>query len=169
MKPTIIFLLFTLLLIVSISVATRPASTESSTPNEFKHSKDGHHNKNNNQADGNNYGNGGAGPGPGAGGEGGFFGPGGGFSIPGFGNGFGNGIIGGGYGSGYGGPNGGYSKGGVIRPTVVCKDKGPCYQKKVTCPAKCFSSFSRSGKGYGAGGGGGGCTVDCKKKCIAYC
>ncbi|KAG2240634.1 hypothetical protein Bca52824_090598 [Brassica carinata] len=30
-------------------------------------------------------------------------------------------------------------------------------------------SFSRSGKGYGGGGGGGGCTMDCKKKCIAYC
>lgn len=100
---------------------------------------------------------------------GGFFGPGGGFGVPGLGNGWGNGIISGGYGAGYGGPTGGYSKGGVIRPTVVCKEKGPCYKKKLTCPAKCFSSFSKSGKNYGAGGGGGGCTMDCKKKCIAYC
>ncbi|CDO99610.1 unnamed protein product [Coffea canephora] len=77
---------------------------------------------------------------------GGFFGPGGGFNIPGFG-----------------------TVGGIIRPTVVCKEKGPCYKKKLICPAKCFSSFSRSGKGYGAGGGGGGCTMDCKKNCVAYC
>ncbi|KAF1895502.1 hypothetical protein Lal_00044153 [Lupinus albus] len=94
-----------------------------------------------------------------------FFGPEGGFNIPGF----GNGIIGGGYGSGYGSPNGGHSKNGVVRPTVVCKDKGPCYQKKVTCPAKCFTSSSSSGNGYGGGGGGGSCTIDCKNKCIAYC
>lgn len=147
MKPTTIFLLLTtlLLLIASASVATRPGSSGSSP--RVKHSKG----KNNDQ-----------------GSAGGFFGPGGGFNIPGFGNGFGNGI-GGGYGSGYGGPNGGHSKGGVVRTSVVCKDRGPCYQKKVTCPAKCFYSFSRSGKGYGGGGGGGGCTIDCKKKCIAYC
>lgn len=97
----------------------------------------------------------------------GFFGPGGGFGVPGFENGWGN--FGGGYGGGYGGPSGGYSKGGTIRPTVVCKEKGPCYMKKLTCPAKCFTSYSRSGKNYGAGGGGGGCTMDCKKKCTAYC
>ncbi|KAE8714949.1 putative diphosphonucleoside phosphohydrolase [Hibiscus syriacus] len=76
---------------------------------------------------------------------------------------------GGGYGAGVGGPSGGYSKGGVIRPSVVCKEKGPCFNKKLTCPVKCFTSFSRSGKGYGTGGGGGSCTMDCKKKCIAYC
>ncbi|KAK2969863.1 hypothetical protein RJ640_030172 [Escallonia rubra] len=101
------------------------------------------------------------------GGPGGYFGPGGGFDIPGMGNGWGN--MGGGYGSGYGGPTGGYSKGGIVRPTVVCTDKGPCYKKKLTCPAKCFTSYSRSGKGYGGGGGGGGCSMDCKKKCVAYC
>jgi hypothetical protein len=39
----------------------------------------------------------------------------------------------------------------------------------LTCPAKCFTSFSRSDEGYGGGGGGGGCTIDCKKKCSAYC
>ncbi|KAJ8618142.1 hypothetical protein MRB53_014328 [Persea americana] len=102
---------------------------------------------------------------------GGNYGPGGGFNIPGVGTipGFGNGIIGGGYGAGYGGPSGGYSRGGVIRPTVTCTDHGPCYQKKLTCPEKCFSSYSRSGKNYGGGGGGGGCTMDCKKKCVAYC
>ncbi|CAM8921519.1 unnamed protein product [Rhodiola kirilowii] len=99
-----------------------------------------------------------------------FFGPGSGFDIPGLGNGWGNGIVGGGgYGSGYGSPSGGHSKNGIFKSSVVCKEKGPCYKKKVTCPAKCFTSYSRSGKGYGGGGGGGGCTVDCSKKCIAYC
>ncbi|XP_073280829.1 uncharacterized protein [Primulina huaijiensis] len=98
-------------------------------------------------------------------GMGGFFGPGGGFNIPRFPPGFG----GGGFGGGYGGPKGGYAKGGVIRPTVVCKDKGPCYKKKLACPAKCFTSYSHAGKGYGGGGGGGGCTIDCKNKCVAYC
>ncbi|XP_010547257.1 PREDICTED: cold shock domain-containing protein 4 [Tarenaya hassleriana] len=104
-------------------------------------------------------------------GNGGYYGPGSepGFSIPGFGSGWGNGIIGGGYGGGYGGPKGGYGKGGVVRPKVVCKEKGPCFMKTLQCPAKCFKSFSRSGKGYGGGGGGGGCTIDCKSKCIAYC
>ncbi|CAI0468462.1 unnamed protein product [Linum tenue] len=89
---------------------------------------------------------------------GGFFGPG--TGIPEF---------GGGYGSGFGGPKGGYSKSGTYRPSVVCKEKGPCFNKKLRCPAKCFSAYGRSGKGYGSGGGGGGCTMDCKKKCVAYC
>lgn len=97
-------------------------------------------------------------------GIGGFLPPGAGFNIPGLGP-----VIGGGYGSGYGSPKGGHSKSGVIRPTVVCKVKGPCLGKKLRCPAKCFSSYGRSGKGYGYGGGGGGCTMDCQKKCIAYC
>ncbi|CAN0912855.1 hypothetical protein LINGRAPRIM_LOCUS449 [Linum grandiflorum] len=77
--------------------------------------------------------------------------------------------LGGGYGSGFGGPKGGHSKSGVYRPITVCKDKGPCFNKKLRCPAKCFTSYSGSGKGYGGGGGGGGCTMDCKKKCVAYC
>ncbi|XP_062212044.1 glycine-rich cell wall structural protein-like [Phragmites australis] len=109
-------------------------------------------------------------PGPGAGGGGAI--P----TIPGFnipgtgGSGFGNGIpgLGCGWGGGYGGPGGGYSRGGVVAPTVVCSDKGPCYRKRVTCPMKCFSSYSGAGKGYG-GGGGGSCTIDCKVKCTAYC
>ncbi|KAL2932132.1 Chromatin structure-remodeling complex subunit SFH1 [Bienertia sinuspersici] len=95
-----------------------------------------------------------------------FFGPGVGFGIPGFDD---PGTIGGGYGYGSGSPSGGHGKSGTIRPSVVCKEKGPCYMKKLRCPAKCFYSFSRSGKGYGGGGGGGGCTMDCKKKCIAFC
>uniref|UniRef100_A0A0E0KHD4 Glycine-rich protein n=1 Tax=Oryza punctata TaxID=4537 RepID=A0A0E0KHD4_ORYPU len=84
----------------------------------------------------------------------------GGFNVPG---------MGGGWGGGYGTPSGGYSRGGVVVPTVVCSERGPCYKKKVTCPKKCFSSYSSSGKGYGGGGGGGGCTIDCKTKCTAYC
>ncbi|KAK3137120.1 hypothetical protein QOZ80_5BG0448180 [Eleusine coracana subsp. coracana] len=75
------------------------------------------------------------------------------------------GAGGGGWGAGYGGAGGG----GVEVPTVTCQEKGPCYGKKVTCPKKCFWSYSRSGNGYGAGGGGGSCTVDCKYKCAASC
>ncbi|RRT71573.1 hypothetical protein B296_00035422 [Ensete ventricosum] len=88
---------------------------------------------------------------------GGFFGHGGGFHVP--------AGIGGGWGAGFGGPSGGYARGGVVRPSVVCSEKGPCYKKRVTCPDRCFTSFSRSGKGYGGGGGGGGCTIDCEKRC----
>ncbi|KAE8686278.1 PAP-specific phosphatase HAL2-like [Hibiscus syriacus] len=153
MNPKSTFILTILLIIsASLSAATRPDHFEplssSSQQKQNKGSKTSDQNNNNN------------------GGIGGLFGPGSaGFGIPGW----GNGIIGGGYGAGVGGPNGGYSKGGVIRPSVVCKENGPCFNKKLTCPAKCFDSFSRSGKGYGAGGGGGSCTMDCKKKCIAYC
>ncbi len=154
MKPITTFLLAILLITASVSLATRPGS-DGSFSAQLKHSKDKPTNQNNN----NNKGGGGN-----DGGMGGFFTPGGGFNIPGFGNG-----LGGGYGAGYGGQNGGYSKGGIIRPTVVCKDKGPCYNKKLTCPAKCFTSYSNAGSGYGGGGGGGGCTMDCKKKCVAYC
>ncbi|KAL3627753.1 hypothetical protein CASFOL_029116 [Castilleja foliolosa] len=96
-------------------------------------------------------------------GMGGGFGPGYGFNIPGFGPG-----VGGGYGSGFGGPNGGHSKSGIVRNSVVCKEKGPCYKKKLICPAKCFTAYGRSGKGFGYGGGGGSCTIDCKK-CTASC
>ncbi|TVU48785.1 hypothetical protein EJB05_00059, partial [Eragrostis curvula] len=104
-----------------------------------------------------------------------YYGYGGGGGIPGFppggfyggvpGNGNGGFGGGGGWGAGYGG----YAHGGVEVPTVVCQEKGPCYGKKVTCPKKCFWSYSRSGNGYGAGGGGGSCTVDCKYKCAASC
>ncbi|GLJ33601.1 hypothetical protein SUGI_0675560 [Cryptomeria japonica] len=59
--------------------------------------------------------------------------------------------------------------GGVSRPSVVCSEKGPCYQKKLTCPSKCFKSGGKWGPRGGGGGGGGGCTLDCKKKCRAYC
>ncbi|PSS10275.1 Nonribosomal peptide synthetase [Actinidia chinensis var. chinensis] len=151
------FLLAFLLTTASLSLATRtePAGSSQAQPKPSK--EKGHH-----QNKGGGGGNDGGSPG-------GFFGPGGGFNIPGFGSGWGNGVVGGGYGGGYGGPTGGYSKGGIIRPTIVCKDKGPCYKKKLICPAKCFTSYSRSGKNYGSGGGGGGCTMDCKKKCIAYC
>nr|BAJ86081.1 predicted protein [Hordeum vulgare subsp. vulgare] len=92
-------------------------------------------------------------------------------AIPGFGSipGFNVPGMGGGWGGGYGGPDGGYARGGVAASTTVCSEKGPCYKKKLTCPKKCFSSYSGAGKGYGGGGGGGGCTVDCKTKCVAYC
>ena len=161
MNPLTSFVLLTLLLMAPFSASTRPEPTKApSPPDQLKHPKDNHNSK------GSGDGGGGSGYGSGVGG---FFGPGGGFNIPGFGNGFGNGIAGGGYGAGYGSPNGGSSGNGVTRSSVVCKEKGPCYQKKVTCPAKCFYSYSGAGKGYGGGGGGGGCSIDCKKTCTATC
>ncbi|KAI3466667.1 hypothetical protein Pfo_023330 [Paulownia fortunei] len=71
-----------------------------------------------------------------------FLGPGDGFNIPGSVPGCGKGGLGCGYGSGLRGHHGGYLKGGIIRPTFVFKDRGPCYKKKLTCPAKCFNSFA---------------------------
>ncbi|KAM1123707.1 hypothetical protein PS2_005037 [Malus domestica] len=153
MIPATSLFLATLLLTASLGIAARPGSNGAFSA-ELKNSKDK-----------GGAANGGGGGGGNSGGIGGFFPPG--FDIPGFGKGFGSGV-GGGYGGGYGGPNGGYSKGGTVRTSLVCKEKGPCYKKKLTCPAKCFTSYSRSGKGYGGGGGGGGCTIDCKK-CTAYC
>ncbi|KAL0693775.1 hypothetical protein Bca4012_060955 [Brassica carinata] len=153
---TKLIVLFVLLLLTLTLSHSRPTGTESVSDQLKKNSK-GDNNKNDK-----GYGSGGY-FGPGTGSV-----PGTGFGLPGFtGKDWGN--IGGGYGGGYGGPTGGYSKGGVVRATVVCKEKGNCYMKKLRCPAKCFKSFSRSGKGYGGGGGGGGCTIDCKKKCVAYC
>ncbi|CAN8240888.1 unnamed protein product [Cochlearia groenlandica] len=133
-------LLLTILLITLTLTHSRPTRPDSD--HTKKHSK-GNNNKGN-------------GPSPG-----GYFAPGTepgtGFSLPGFsGKDWGN--IGGGYG-------GGYSKESVVRQLLVCKEKNHCYMKKLTCPAKCFKYFSRSGKGYG----GGGCIIDCKKKCVAYC
>ncbi|XVF27706.1 hypothetical protein REPUB_Repub14bG0131500 [Reevesia pubescens] len=148
MSPKITFILAVLLITASLSAAARPDDSFEPLSSAYQKHKKGSKPSNQN---------------------GGFFGPGPGFGIPGFEKGWGDGILGGGYGAGFGGPNGGYSKGGVVRPTVVCKEKGPCYNKKLTCPAKCFTSFSHSGNGYGNGGGGGGCTMDCKKKCVAYC
>nr|GMD83180.1 ATP-dependent RNA helicase A-like [Ipomoea batatas] len=52
--------------------------------------------------------------------------------MPDFGGGYGAGF-GGPNGGGFGGPNGGgYAKGGTVRPTVVCKQKGPCYGKTLS-------------------------------------
>ncbi|KAL6573985.1 hypothetical protein OROHE_001527 [Orobanche hederae] len=131
---------FLLVVSVTISLATRPE------PDQKKASRRG--------GGSDDYGMGG-----------GVFGPGGGFDIPGFGP-----VVGGGYGSGFGGPSGGgRSKHGVIRNAVVCKERGPCYKKRLMCPLKCFTSYGRSGKGYGYGGGGGGCTIDCQEKCTAHC
>ncbi|DAD49796.1 TPA_asm: hypothetical protein HUJ06_031904 [Nelumbo nucifera] len=143
MKIITTFLLAFLLAAATLSAAVRPESG-GTLHAELKGTKGkGKGNNNNNNGD----------VGGKANGMGGFFGPGGGFGMPGFGN-----------GNGWG--NGGSIGGG---PTVVCSDPGPCYKKKVACPTNCFTSYSRSGKNYGAGGGGGGCTIDCKKKCTAYC
>lgn len=154
MKPTALF--FTLLLPLLLLAF---ASARHLNPDESKRSSNS-----------NSHGNDATTP-PGFGpGKGGFFGPGqGGFGIPGYGAGNWWGNPGGGYGAGYGGPGGGYTRGGIEQPSTVCTEKGPCYNKKLTCPAKCFTSYSRAGRNYGGGGGGGGCTMDCKKNCVAYC
>ncbi|CAA6656667.1 unnamed protein product [Spirodela intermedia] len=77
--------------------------------------------------------------------------------------------MGAGWGGGAFGGAGAGGFGGMMRPSVICSERGPCFRKRVTCPAKCFSSYSRHGKNFGGGGGGGGCTIDCKKRCTAYC
>ncbi|GLT83011.1 hypothetical protein SLE2022_013240 [Rubroshorea leprosula] len=142
------FLLVILLLTSSLCLAARPESFGSFSA-KLKQNNKGSQSSNQNNKDGENPG---------------------GFNVPGFNiPGWENGGLGGGYGFGVGGPNGGSGSGGVIQPSVVCKDTGPCFHKKLTCPANCFDSYSRSGKGWGMGGGGGGCTIDCKKKCRAYC
>ncbi|CAI9773209.1 unnamed protein product [Fraxinus pennsylvanica] len=102
MKSIITFLLAFLIISPTLSFATQPEHTGPGSSKPKSNS-----NKKGSGKDG---------------GMGEFFGPGGGFNIPGFGSGWGNGI-GGGYGAGYGGPNGGYSKGGIIRSSVVCKEK----------------------------------------------
>ncbi|XP_039004633.1 uncharacterized protein LOC120131792 [Hibiscus syriacus] len=88
---------------------------------------------------------------------------------------------GGEYGSWAGGFNGGYDlnseswargfSGGYDfnGGSVVCNQKGPCYKKKLTCPAKCYTSVTKSGKGFHASASGGGCTMDCEKTCKAFC
>ncbi|CAL9237941.1 unnamed protein product [Arabidopsis halleri] len=142
-------LLFTILLLTLTLSQSRPSRPESSSStgsysDQFKKNSKGNYNKNDK-----GYGSGGY---PGLTTE-----PATGFILPGS------------------GPGGSYSelsgennKGRVVRPTVVCKEKGHCYKKELTCPAKCFKSSSRNVKVYIGSGGGGGCTIDCKK-CVAYC
>ncbi|RLN33081.1 eggshell protein 2A-like [Panicum miliaceum] len=89
---------------------------------------------------------GGGGPGPGAG----FFG------------GWGEGGVGVGVGVGY-------RRGAPVPPSMVCAEQGPCRGKRLTCPARCFRSFSYKGKNGGGGGGGGGCSFDCASRCVATC
>uniref|UniRef100_J3MIA2 Uncharacterized protein n=1 Tax=Oryza brachyantha TaxID=4533 RepID=J3MIA2_ORYBR len=74
------------------------------------------------------------------------------------------------WGAGYGGAGagGGYAHHEATAPSTVCMEKGPCYKKRLTCPDKCFKSFSFKGKHGGGGGGGGGCSFDCNK-CEATC
>ncbi|KAK8642140.1 hypothetical protein V6N13_011497 [Hibiscus sabdariffa] len=76
------------------------------------------------------------------------------------------GPIGDDFGSSAGGPTGGASPGDVN--SIVCTEKGPCFNKKLTCPANCFGQVSKSGKGFSASAGGGGCSMDCKT-CTATC
>ncbi|XP_062190126.1 uncharacterized protein LOC133893170 [Phragmites australis] len=63
----------------------------------------------------------------------------------------------------------GYRRGAVVPPSTVCAEQGPCHGKRLTCPAKCFKSFSYGGKHGGGGGGGGGCSFDCSRRCVASC
>ncbi|KAE8812256.1 glycine-rich cell wall structural protein-like [Hordeum vulgare] len=75
----------------------------------------------------------------------------------------------GGWGAGGVGPGGGFARRGVVQPSMVCAEQGPCYQQRLTCPSKCFSSYSYHGKNGGGGGGGGGCSFDCTSRCEAHC
>ncbi|XP_039049324.1 uncharacterized protein LOC120190299 [Hibiscus syriacus] len=52
--------------------------------------------------------------------------------------------------------------------SIVCDEPGPCYKKKLTCPAKCYGSVNKSGSGFSASAGAGGCSMDCKT-CTATC
>ncbi|CAM0905256.1 unnamed protein product [Alopecurus aequalis] len=99
-------------------------------------------------------------------GAGGFFGFGGG--IPEFGGGQRSGVSGG-WGAGGVGPGGGFARRGVVQPSMVCAEKGPCNNKRLTCPSRCFSSYSYNGKNSAGGGGSGGCTFDCTARCQASC
>ncbi|WVZ61726.1 hypothetical protein U9M48_011555 [Paspalum notatum var. saurae] len=77
----------------------------------------------------------------------------------------GGGFFGGGWGEG----GLGYRRGAVVPPSTVCAQDGPCRGKRLTCPARCFRTFSYRGKNGGGGGGGGGCSFDCTSRCAATC
>ncbi|XP_078447677.1 uncharacterized protein LOC144716447 [Wolffia australiana] len=64
---------------------------------------------------------------------------------------------------------GGFTGWGSWGTSVVCAEKGPCFNKRLTCPSRCFSSYTLHSKNFGGGGGGGGCSFDCKRTCSAYC
>ncbi|CAM0146956.1 unnamed protein product [Urochloa decumbens] len=96
---------------------------------------------------------------------GGFFGGGG---MPWFGGG-GPGAGAGGFFGGWGEGGLGYRRGAVVPPSVVCAEKGPCQGKRLTCPARCFRSYSYKSAHGGGGGGGGGCSFDCTSRCAATC
>lgn len=63
----------------------------------------------------------------------------------------------------------GYRRGVVVPPSTVCPQDGPCRGKRLTCPPRCFRTFSYGGKNGGGGGGGGGCSFDCTERCAATC
>ena len=92
---------------------------------------------------------------------------GGGGGIPWFGG--GPGQPGAGFFGGWGEGGLGYRRGAVVPPSTVCAEQGPCRGKRLTCPARCFRSFSYKGKNGGGGGGGGGCSFDCTTRCVATC
>ncbi|KAJ1287596.1 hypothetical protein BS78_02G021900 [Paspalum vaginatum] len=75
----------------------------------------------------------------------------------------------GGAGWGEGGGGLGYRRGAVVPPSTVCPRDGPCRGKRLTCPARCFRTFSYRDKNGGGGGGGGGCSFDCTSRCAATC
>ncbi|CAN6170786.1 unnamed protein product [Urochloa humidicola] len=77
----------------------------------------------------------------------------------------------GGFFGGWGEGGLGYRRGAVVPPSVVCTEQGPCHGKRLTCPARCFRSYSYKSAhgGGGGGGGGGGCSFDCTTRCAATC
>ncbi|CAN6202923.1 unnamed protein product [Urochloa humidicola] len=104
---------------------------------------------------------------------GGFFGGGGGMPWFGPGGGGGGAVPGGaaagGFFGGWGEGGLGYQRGAVVPPSVVCAEEGPCHGKRLTCPARCFRSYSYKSAHGGGGGGGGGCSFDCTTRCAATC
>ena len=94
---------------------------------------------------------------------------GGGGGIPWFGGGGGAGPGAAGFFGAWGEGGLGYRRGAVVPPSMVCAEQGPCRGKRLTCPARCFRSFSYKGKNGGGGGGGGGCSFDCTTRCVATC
>ena len=73
---------------------------------------------------------------------------------------------GGGFFGGWGEGGLGYRRGAVVPPSTVCPQDGPCHGKRLTCPPRCFRTFSYGDKNVG---GGGGCSFDCTERCAATC
>ncbi|ESQ50545.1 hypothetical protein EUTSA_v10022963mg [Eutrema salsugineum] len=75
----------------------------------------------------------------------------------------------GGFGGMFHGFPGFHGNGDLMNPTHTCTVQGPCYGKKLTCPAECYKSTNVEKEGYKSTSKSGGCSMDCTEKCIAHC